>query len=103
MKILVLDDSIDNINLIKLYVKKSSDEFSFFIDSSEALEVMKRERFDLIFLDLQMPILDGFEVLDMIRKDDENKESFVCALSAFSLDKEIDKIFLTPYIVETDF
>ena len=61
MRILLLDDSVDNLNLRKLYAKKSSDEFSFFIDSSEALEVMKRERFDLI-LPAQAVIYSGDKI-----------------------------------------
>jgi CheY-like chemotaxis protein len=92
MKIFVLDDSVDNINLIKLYVKKSNDDFTFFTSPTEAVECLQNEKFDIIFLDIQMPELDGFEVLEKIREDKCNQNSFVCALSAFSLDKEVEKI-----------
>lgn len=92
MKILVLDDSEDNLNLIKLYTKKSEDEFVFTSSGEEALKLVANNQFDLIFMDIQMPGMDGFEVLEKVRLLENGDFPFVCALTAFSFDSELEKI-----------
>ncbi len=92
MKIVVLDDAVDNLNLLKLYVKKSEDEFVFYSNCDEAIAYFKDSSADIFFLDIQMPEMDGFEVLEVIRELPQRDDLFVCALSAFSLDMEADKI-----------
>ncbi|OUR97048.1 hypothetical protein A9Q84_12000 [Halobacteriovorax marinus] len=92
MKILVLDDSEDNLNLIRLYTKKSDDDFSFSSSGDEALELIENQQFDLLFMDIQMPGMSGFEVLEKVRFLNFGKELFVCALTAFSFDSELEKI-----------
>jgi CheY-like chemotaxis protein len=45
-------------------------ELSYAQDGSQAIEAIKAGRADLLFLDLNMPVMNGFEVLDMIRVQD---------------------------------
>ncbi len=92
MRILLLDDSVDNLNLLKLYAKKSSDEFVMVSDSSVALDYISKENFDLFFLDIQMPQKDGFEVLGEVRDSNNGKELFICALTAHTSKDEVEKI-----------
>lgn len=92
MKILLLDDSVDNLNLLKLYSKKSDDEFVMISDSDEALKLIENEVFDLFFLDIQMPGRDGFEVLDHSRKLKNGKGLFICALTSHTSNSEVEKI-----------
>lgn len=92
MRILLLDDSVDNLNLMKLYAKKSSDDFVMISNIDEALERVNNEHFDIFFLDIQMPLKDGFEVLKDVRETEKGKDLFVCALTAFTSKNEIEKI-----------
>ncbi|WP_372651457.1 response regulator [Halobacteriovorax sp.] len=92
MRILLLDDSLDNLNLLKLYVKKSSDEFVMVSDADEALTKINEEHFDMFFLDIQMPLKDGFEVLKDVRESEKAKDLFVCALTAHTSKNEVEKI-----------
>lgn len=92
MKVVIVDDAIDNINLMKLYTKKSNDEFVFFTSPEESIVYLNSNSADLVFLDIQMPVLDGFEVVAEIRKNENLQDLFVCALTAFSSDSEITKI-----------
>ena len=58
-------------------------------DGMHALELLARERVDLIITDLNMPNLDGFELVKIIRSDHELNELPVIILS--SLDSEEEK------------
>jgi len=55
----------------------------------EAVEMAKKEKFDIIFMDLQMPIMDGFEASLKIREFDEHIP--IIALSAAVLKKDIEQ------------
>lgn len=108
MKIAVLDDSVDNLNLIKLYTKKLDNEIYFESNPNSFLEYLKNNEVDVLFLDIQMPEMDGFEVLEEVRKIKEGV--FVCALTAFSFESELEKIrsssfddFLQKPILRNDF
>ena len=92
MRILLLDDSVDNLNLRKLYAKKSSDEFVMVSDPDEAIELLLKEKFDLFFLDIQMPKQDGFEVLKIVRDTKNGEKLFICALTAHTSAGEIERI-----------
>lgn len=60
-KILVVDDAEDNRALMRLYLESHGFDITAAEDGIEALEAVKRERFDLILMDIQMPRMDGFE------------------------------------------
>ena len=65
--VLICDDS----NLARKQMARSlpadwQEKISFAGHGQEALEVLKRQPIDLLFLDLNMPILDGYEVLQAI-------------------------------------
>lgn len=66
-KVLLVDDDIDQHNLITLALRK---EYSVACESSgsNAVSMALAEKPDLILLDLQMPHVDGFEVLSQLRR-----------------------------------
>ncbi|GEM_PF-5380621 len=110
MRILLLDDSVDNLNLLKLYAKKSSDEFVMVSDVEDAMTKIEEEDFDMFFLDIQMPHKDGYEVLENVRASEKGKDLFVCALTAYTSQAEIEKIekssfndYLKKPILRSDF
>ncbi len=69
MKILVIDDDLELLNLISFALRQAG----FFVvqaaDGAEALHVWEREHPDLIILDVNLPKLSGFEVLQHIRAE----------------------------------
>lgn len=73
-RILVVDDHPKNIQVIGNILALENHEIEFARDGIEALGKVKREDFDLILLDIMMPIMDGFEVCDKI-KQLEGKQS----------------------------
>ncbi|MEM9924114.1 MAG: hybrid sensor histidine kinase/response regulator [Cyanobacteria bacterium P01_D01_bin.50] len=68
-KILVVDDSPDNVFLIKTILEEEGYEVSTAENGSSALKKIEESRFDLILLDLMMPEMDGYEVTKHIREN----------------------------------
>lgn len=67
MKILVVDDEDKIRNIIRMYFAKEGFETTEASDGSQALEILGREQFDLIVLDIMMPGLDGWAVCREVR------------------------------------
>ncbi len=67
-KVLVVDDDLNIVKLIKLYLEKEDYTVCTANDGEEALQVFKSETPDIIILDIMMPKLDGNSVCREIRK-----------------------------------
>lgn len=70
-KILVVDDEPDIVEIIAFYLKNMGYESIKAFDGKEAIEKAKNEKPDLIILDIQMPKVSGFEVIKILKKDNE--------------------------------
>ncbi|PLX09223.1 MAG: hypothetical protein C0594_05745 [Marinilabiliales bacterium] len=68
-KILLIDDNETNVLLVTKILEHSDYIVKSVFHSREALEVLKNEEFDLVLLYIMMPEIDGFEVLDFIKKN----------------------------------
>lgn len=67
IKILIVDDVSDNIQVAMNILREENYTFSFATDGEEALNMLKNESFDLILLDIMMPKIDGFEVCRQLK------------------------------------
>ena len=83
-KIFVIDDEEDNCMCLKEIISLAGYEVETFCDSSEALAELKTTVPAMVFLDIQMPKMNGFEVLKKIRQIDSLSEVPVVFLSAIS-------------------
>jgi len=86
-KILVVEDDLDINDLISRYLQKQNYSVYSAFDGKEALELISSNEYHLVILDLMLPKVDGYKVLEVIR---EQKNVPVLILSAKS--DEIDKI-----------
>ncbi len=67
MKILIVDDDADSREILKTYLAAKGHQIVLAADGMEALKQFKDEQPDLVLLDIMMPQLDGWEVLQYIR------------------------------------
>ncbi len=81
-KILVVDDEEDNVNLLEKRLKPLGYEVLTAFDGEEALDKAFSQLPDLILLDIMMPKKDGFEVLEILRKNEKTKYLPVILLTA---------------------
>jgi CheY-like chemotaxis protein len=68
-RVLIVDDEPDILLLLRLNLELAGYETGMAADGDEALLRLRRERFDVVLLDLQMPVLDGWGVLTALRED----------------------------------
>lgn len=89
-KILVVDDYQMNIKVFKNLVKFAKMQISEAISGNECLELLEKQKFDVIFLDHMMPGLDGIETLRIIRQRNlcENVPIIMLTANAIIGDKE---------------
>ncbi len=69
IKVLVVDDSLTNIELIKAYFESIGCVGAYAVNGQEAIEMIKQDSYDVCFMDLQMPILNGFAAAQIIRQE----------------------------------
>ena len=67
--VLIVDDDPNQINLIKIYLKKSNLDITTAKNGRHALSILKNKNFDIVLTDYQMPEMDGETLISKIRND----------------------------------
>lgn len=90
MKYLVVDDSkLARLSLIKaLKTHVGDEEILQATNGAEALELMSREKAEIVFLDLTMPIMDGYEALPKLLEINKNAKVIVVSADVQAKAKE---------------
>lgn len=92
-KILVIDDE----NIVRISCKKILSPEGFEValasDGYEAIELIKKDTYDIIITDLKMPKMDGLEVLEWIKKN--SPSSKVIVITGFSTPEIAEKAVAT--------
>ncbi len=82
VKILIVDDVSDNIQVAMNILREENYSFSFAMDGEEALSLLEKESFDLVLLDVMMPCIDGFTVCQRLKSIERAKETPIIFLTA---------------------
>ena len=95
LKILLVEDNPLNQKIVGFYLRKNHYNVEISSTGEQALEIFKKEEFDIILMDLMLPGLNGYEVTKLMRKmeseDPERKKSIIIALTANTLDNDREK------------
>ncbi|HXG31312.1 MAG TPA: response regulator, partial [Thermodesulfobacteriota bacterium] len=88
LRILVVDDTVDNQNLARRILEKEGYVVDVAENGEKAIEAVRGNRYDLILMDVQMPVMDGFSATKEIRKlqrERNQKRIPIVALTAHAL------------------
>ena len=89
-RVLVVDDILANVKLLEARLQAEYFEVLSAFSGKEALEVLARERVDVVLLDVMMPGMDGFEVCRRIKAN--NLTHHIPVVMVTALDQPADKI-----------
>ncbi|MBF0369066.1 MAG: PAS domain S-box protein [Magnetococcales bacterium] len=95
LKILLVDDAEDNRLLIQAFMKKTPHHLTMAENGEEAVSLFKDGLFDIVLMDIQMPVMDGYEATQNIRaweKENNRLPTPILALTAHVMMEEAEKI-----------
>ncbi|MCP4411953.1 MAG: response regulator, partial [Gammaproteobacteria bacterium] len=85
LRILAVDDNPANLKLISIILEEMMIDVVQAYDGLSAVTICKEDKFDLIFMDIRMPVLDGIGATKQIRANGENKRTPIIALTAHAM------------------
>ncbi|MGB9619532.1 MAG: response regulator transcription factor [Armatimonadota bacterium] len=90
-KILAVDDEKHIVRLVQVNLERAGYTVVTANDGKEALEKVQTENPDLVVLDVMMPYMDGFEVLQNLRRNPATRDIPVIMLTAKAQDADVFK------------
>lgn len=96
-RILVIEDNPANLELAQYLLEHSGHQVLVATDGRMGVSVARRERPELIICDLQMPVLDGYGVLEQLKLDAALTGTPVVAVTAFSMSGDEEKVRLAGF------
>jgi CheY-like chemotaxis protein len=91
VKIVMIDDNTDFLFTMETFLKKNGFEVQTAEDGQKGIELIRKERPDLVLLDIMMETLfSGFEVCKAVRSDDDLKYIPIIGISAMGEELDID-------------
>jgi signal transduction histidine kinase/CheY-like chemotaxis protein/HPt (histidine-containing phosphotransfer) domain-containing protein len=82
LRVLLVDDSDDNLFLLKEVVSPISSHIHFAENGLEGLEKFERNHYDVVFMDIQMPIMDGYTAVRKMREIEDRRNVPIYAVTA---------------------
>lgn len=93
-RILLVEDSPDNILLVEAYLKKTGYSIDVAENGEIAVAKFKVNSYDMVLMDMEMPIMDGYTATRLIReweKQKEQKPAPIIALTAYAFEEDLHK------------
>ena len=91
-KILIVEDNFDNMNLISMLLEREGYQVLQACDGQQGLEVARQQTPDLIALDLDMPIMDGWEFVRVAKADEKLQSIPIVVVTAHLLPGERNRV-----------
>jgi CheY-like chemotaxis protein/HPt (histidine-containing phosphotransfer) domain-containing protein len=94
LRVLVVDDDELNQRMMRLILTREGHHVHIACDGIDALQKVRDHEFDIILMDLQMPVMDGVETSRKIREhEDGGKNAYIVALTASYLPEKGQELF----------
>ncbi len=84
-RILLVDDVEENRMLIKVMLRETDYKLTICSNGAEVVEYANKQKFDLILMDLNMPVMDGLEATKLIRSEGKNRTTVIVMLTASTI------------------
>ncbi|MFN5182126.1 MAG: response regulator [Bacteroidota bacterium] len=91
IKLLLVDDDERNIFALSAFLKVKKIQVTAARDGQDCLNKLAEGEFDVILLDMMMPVMDGFQTLQVIRSDAKLKNNKVIALTALAMKGDMER------------
>ena len=91
-RILIIEDNAANLELVRYLLAHSGYTVLMARDGAQGVALARQERPDLIVCDLQMPVLDGYQVLAQLRERPDTVGTRIVALTAFSMPYDRERV-----------
>jgi DNA-binding response OmpR family regulator len=104
-KILIIEDDTFLSNIYKTKLTKEGFSILMADNGEDGLALMKSEKPVLVLLDIMLPKMDGFEVLERVQKDAKLKKIPIVIMSNLGQDSDVEKgktLGAVDYIVKSD-
>lgn len=94
LKLLVVDDDVLNQRMMQILLTRDGHQVDVVSNGLEAFDAVKFKQYDLVFMDLQMPLLDGIETAKRIREwENGGQHTFIVALTASYFPEDGHRLF----------
>ena len=87
-KILVAEDNDSNY-ILMTYILKKHYEYERARNGQEAVEMVKNGQYDLVLMDIKMPVMDGLEATKQIKQLDRDLPIIAVTANAFDSDRQL--------------
>lgn len=92
-KVLIVDDIVENRKLVKSTLDNTDISFLEAVNGQEAVDIIfSRDDIDLIFMDIRMPVMNGYEATAKIKSIEDKKDIPIVALTASTMGNDVEKI-----------
>jgi len=92
-QVLVVDDDLVNQKLMNAYLSKMNVKVSTASNGKEGVDLFAKEVFDIVFMDISMPIMDGFKAVKLMKKNkSERMYCKIIAMTAFALKDDEERV-----------
>ena len=92
LNVMVVDDNEINLRLVEILLHKHKTRVTTARSGAQAIDYASMNTYDLIFMDLHMPGIDGYETTQKIRQITPGKQPVILALTANALPQEKEKV-----------
>lgn len=82
IKILVAEDHIINQKIILFLLKKAGYDVDIVSNGEDAIKAVQQQKYDILFMDVQMPVLDGIEATRVIQSLPPQQRPVIVAMTA---------------------